>query len=107
MARPITFLSDYGLEDEFVGVCHAVIARIAPDARVVDLTHGIPRHDVRTGALVLARALPYAPAGVPLAVVDREVGAERRGVAIRCAEDGRFLVGPDNGVLMLAAAAFG
>src|SRR3954451_20642207 len=104
---PITFLSDYGLVDEFVGVCHAVIARIAPDARVIDLTHGIPRHDVRTGALVLARALPYAPAGVHLAVVDPEVGAERRGVAIRCAEDGRFLVGPDNGVLMLAAAAFG
>src|SRR4051812_45809684 len=104
---PVTFLSDYGLADEFVGVCHAVIARIAPDARVVDLTHGIPRHDVRTGALVLARALPYAPAGVHLAVVDPEVGAERRGVAIRCAEDGRFLVGPDNGLLMAAAAAFG
>src|SRR4051812_34475340 len=104
---PVTFLSDYGHVDEFVGVCHAVIARIAPDARVIDLTHGIPRHDTRTGALVLARALPYAPPGVHLAVVDPEVGAERRGVAIRCAEEGRFLVGPDNGVLMPAAAAFG
>ena len=105
--RPVTFLSDYGLTDEFVGVCHAVIARIAPEARVIDLTHGVPRHDVRTGALVLARALPYAPPGVHLAVVDPEVGAERRGVAIRCAEEGRFLVGPDNGLLMPAAAAFG
>src|SRR3954469_3218468 len=104
---PVTFLSDYGLVDEFVGVCHAVIARIAPEARVIDLTHGIPRHDARTGALVLARALPYAPPGVHLAVVDPEVGAERRGVAIRCAEEGRFLVGPDNGLLMPAAAAFG
>src|SRR3954471_21763461 len=104
---PVTFLSDYGLADEFVGVCHAVIARIAPEVRVIDLTHGIPRHDVRTGALVLARALPYAPAGVHLAVVDPEVGAERRGIAIRCADEGRLLVGPDNGVLMPAAAAFG
>jgi S-adenosylmethionine hydrolase len=103
----VTFLSDYGLDDDFVGVCHAVIARIAPQARVIDLTHGVPRHDVRTGALTLARALPYAPAGVHLAVVDPEVGAERRAVAIRCADEDRILVGPDNGVLMLAAAAFG
>jgi len=103
----VTFLSDYGLADDFVGVCHAVIARIAPDARVIDLTHGIPRHDVRTGALTLARALPYAPPGVHLAVVDPEVGAERRAVAIRCAEQDRVLVGPDNGLLMPAAATFG
>jgi S-adenosylmethionine hydrolase len=103
----ITFLSDYGLADDFVGVVHAVIARIAPDARVIDLTHGIPRHDVRTGALTLARALPFAPAGVHLAVVDPEVGAERRSVAIRCAEDARILVGPDNGLLAAAALAFG
>src|SRR3954453_14492972 len=85
---PVTFLSDYGLADEFVGVCHAVIARIAPEARIIDLTHGIARHDVRTGALVLARALPYAPPGVHLAVVAPEVGAEPRGVAIRRAEEG-------------------
>src|SRR3954452_15883389 len=104
---PVTFLSDYGLTDDFVGVCHAVIARIAPEARVIDLTHGIPRHDVRTGALTLARALPYAPAGVHLAVVDPEVGTERRAVAIRCGDEGRVLVGPDNGLLMPAAAALG
>src|SRR6476646_7057357 len=103
----ITFLSDYGLEDEFAGVCHAVIARIAPEARVIDLTHGIPRHDVRTAALTLSRALPYAPPGVHLAVVDPEVGAERRAVAIRCAEEGRLLVGPDNGLLIPAAQALG
>ena len=104
---PVTFLSDYGRSDDFVGVCHAVIARIAPETRVIDITHGVPRHDVRTAALMLARALPYAPPGVHLAVVDPEVGAERRGVAIRCAEEGRLLVGPDNGVLMPAAEAFG
>jgi S-adenosylmethionine hydrolase len=103
----VTFLSDYGLADDFVGVCHAVIARIAPEARVIDLTHGVPRHDVRTGALTLSRALPYAPAGVHLAVVDPEVGAERRAVAIRCRDEDRILVGPDNGLLMPAADVFG
>ncbi len=103
----VTFLSDYGLDDDFVGVCHGVIARIAPRARVIDVTHGIERHDVRAGALVLARALPYMPAGVHLAVVDPEVGAERRAVALRCAGEERVLVGPDNGLLSLAATRFG
>jgi S-adenosyl-L-methionine hydrolase (adenosine-forming) len=103
----ISFLSDYGREDDFVGVCHGVMARIAPEARVIDVTHGIPRHNVRAGALVLRNALPYMPAGVHLAIVDPEVGAERRAVAIRCAEDDRILVGPDNGVLSLAVERFG
>lgn len=103
----VTFLSDYGLDDDFVGVCHGVIARIAPQARVIDVTHGIERHDVRAGALVLGRALPFMPAGVHLAVVDPEVGAERRAVALRCADEERLLVGPDNGLLSLAAARFG
>lgn len=107
MARPITFLSDYGLDDDFVGVCHGVIARIAADARVIDLSHGVPRHDVRTGALLLRRALPYTPAGVHLAVVDPEVGAERRAIALRTADEDRVLVGPDNGLLSLAAQRFG
>jgi S-adenosylmethionine hydrolase len=88
-------------------VCHGVIARIAPDARVIDVTHGIPRHDVRSGALVLRRALPYFPAGVHLAVVDPEVGAKRRAVALRTAEEDRLLVGPDNGLLLPAANRFG
>jgi S-adenosylmethionine hydrolase len=107
MARPITFLSDYGTDDEFAGVCRAVIARVAPDVRVIDLTHGIRRHDVRDGAIALANALPFAPAGVHLAVVDPGVGTARRPVAVRVAEDDRVLVGPDNGLLSLACDRLG
>jgi S-adenosylmethionine hydrolase len=98
----ITFMSDYGLEDDFVGVCHAVIAGICPEARVIDLVHWVPRGDVRTGAVILRGALPYLPAGVHVAVVDPGVGTDRRAVALRVAE-GRLLVGPDNGLLSLAA----
>jgi S-adenosyl-L-methionine hydrolase (adenosine-forming) len=103
-ARPITFLSDYGLSDEFVGVVHGVIAEICPAAAVIDISHGVPRQDVQAGALMLARALPYVPAGVHLAVVDPEVGARRRAVALRCGD--RLLVGPDNGLLIPAAERF-
>lgn len=106
-ARPISFLSDYGYEDEFTGVCRGVIASIAPEARVIDLSHGIERGDVRGGALMLARAVPFCPPGVHLAVVDPGVGGERRGVALRVADDERFLVGPDNGLLALVAARLG
>jgi hypothetical protein len=102
----ITFLSDYGLEDDFVGVCHGVIAGICPGATVIDLTHGIARGDVRAGALILRNGLRYVPRGVHLAVVDPGVGSERRGVALRLG-DGRLLVGPDNGLLSLAAEAGG
>jgi S-adenosylmethionine hydrolase len=101
-APVITFLSDYGLEDDFVGICHGVIARLCPEARVIDLTHGIPRQDVRRGALVLLGALAYTPVSVHLAVVDPDVGAERRAIALRLADD-RLMVGPDNGLLSLAA----
>jgi S-adenosylmethionine hydrolase len=107
MARVISFLTDYGHDDDFVGVCHGVMARIAPEARVIDITHGIPRHDIRSGAIVLRRALPYLPAGVHVAVVDPDVGSERRAIAIRTAEDDRILVGPDNGLLLPAAHRFG
>lgn len=103
----VTFLSDYGLADDFVGVCHGVMARIAPGVRVIDVTHGIERHDVRTGALVLRRALDYVPAGVHVAVVDPGVGSRRRAVALRCRDGDRLLVGPDNGLLWLAAERFG
>ncbi len=103
----VTFLSDYGLDDDFVGVCHGVIARIAPAVRVIDVTHGIARHDVRGGALVLRRALQYMPPGVHLAVVDPGVGSDRRAVALRCGDGDRLLVGPDNGLLWLAAQRFG
>jgi S-adenosylmethionine hydrolase len=98
----LTLLTDYGQADEFVGVCHAVARGILPpDVPVIDLTHGIARHDVRHGALSLRNALPYAPVGVHVAVVDPQVGTERRALAVRCA-DGRVLVGPDNGLLSLA-----
>jgi S-adenosylmethionine hydrolase len=83
------------------------MARIAPDARVIDITHGIPRHDIRSGAIVLRRALPYLPAGVHVAVVDPDVGSERRAVALRTSEEDRILVGPDNGLLLPAAQRFG
>ena len=102
----ITFLSDYGLEDDFVGICHGVMARLCPQARIIDITHGTPRHDALAGAITLAGALPYTPSGVHLAVVDPDVGAERRAVALRLA-DQRMLVGPDNGVLSLAAEQSG
>jgi S-adenosylmethionine hydrolase len=105
-APTVTFLSDYGLDDDFVGICHGVIATICPEARVIDLTHGVGRHDVRAGAVILAGALPYVPVGVHLAVVDPDVGAERRAVALRLA-DGRILVGPDNGLLWPSADAGG
>jgi S-adenosylmethionine hydrolase len=103
----VTFLSDYGHLDEFVGVCHGVIVRRCPTARVIDVTHAIPNHDVRAGAIMLRAALPYLPAGVHLAIVDPGVSAAgphaRRAVAIRTAEQNQLLVGPDNGLLMPAA----
>jgi S-adenosylmethionine hydrolase len=104
--RPITFLSDYGYEDEFAGVCRAVISQIAPGAALIDLTHGIARQDVRQGAIALANALPSCPPGVHLAVVDPGVGSDRRAVAVESAE-GRFLVGPDNGLLSRALDRLG
>ena len=102
----VSLLTDYGHEDEFVGVCHAVIRRIAPDAPIVDLTHGIARYGVREGAIVLRNSLPYIPVGVHVGIVDPQVGTERRGVAVRTG-DGRTLVGPDNGLLSLAWEACG
>jgi S-adenosyl-L-methionine hydrolase (adenosine-forming) len=99
-------LSDYGHDDDFVGVCHGVMAGIAPEARVIDITHGLPRHGVRAGALILRNTLSYMPAGIHLAVVDPEVGSQRRPVALRLADE-RILVGPDNGLLDLAARRFG
>jgi S-adenosylmethionine hydrolase len=97
----VTLLTDYGHASEFAGVCRGVIARIAPEARIIDITHGIERHSIRHGAVVLRNSLPYMPVGVHVAVVDPQVGTERRAVALRCG-DGRVLVGPDNGLLSLA-----
>jgi S-adenosyl-L-methionine hydrolase (adenosine-forming) len=102
----ITFLTDFGLQDEFVGTCHGVIAGIAPDVRVIDVAHGISPQAVLQGALVLRNTTPYMPVGVHLAVVDPDVGGNRRAVAVRT-RDGRTFVGPDNGLLMLAADEIG
>jgi hypothetical protein len=96
------FLSDLGLKDEFVGVCHSVITRIAPDARIVDLSHGVPPMNVLIGAVLLADAIPYVPAdAVLLGVVDPGVGTDRKAVVVQ-ASNGTLLVGPDNGLLSLA-----
>jgi S-adenosyl-L-methionine hydrolase (adenosine-forming) len=102
----ITFLTDFGLHDDFVGTCHGVMAKIAPDARVIDVTHGIRPGHVLQGALVLANTLPYMPAGVHLAVVDPGVGSGRRALALRDHE-GRIHVGPDNGLLLPGTERFG
>ena len=102
----ICFLTDFGLQDDFVGTCHGVIARIAPGARVIDVTHGIPATAVLQGALVLSSTLPYMPVGVHLAVVDPGVGGARRPLALKDAE-GRLFVGPDNGLLLPAAERAG
>jgi S-adenosyl-L-methionine hydrolase (adenosine-forming) len=102
----ITFLSDFGLQDDFVGTCHGVIKRIAPEAEIIDITHGIPPQHVLQGALVLSNTLPYMPEGVHLAVVDPGVGGHRRPLALRTV-DGRLLVGPDNGLLVPAAERLG
>src|ERR687883_1789846 len=106
MARFVTFLSDFGLEDEFVGTCHGVIKRIAPEVQIIDITHGIPPQNVLHGALVLAKTLEYMPLGVHLAVVDPGVGSARRPLALEDAE-GRLYVGPDNGLLVPAVEAGG
>jgi S-adenosyl-L-methionine hydrolase (adenosine-forming) len=107
VTRPIVFITDYGRADEFVGVCHGVIARIAPDARIIDLTHDIPRQDVMRGALTLARATTYMPTdAIYVGVVDPGVGTERRSIAVETAT-GALLVGPDNGLLSAAWAALG
>jgi S-adenosylmethionine hydrolase len=103
----ITFLSDYGTGDEFVGVVHSVIRSIAPHVTVIDLTHEIPPYDVRAGSLTLGRAAQYLCPGVVLAVVDPGVGTERRGVAIEVGDGQSYLVGPDNGLLASAVAMSG
>ena len=102
----VTFLSDFGLQDDFVGTCHGVIKTIAPDVQIIDVTHGIAPQHVLQGALVLANTTPYMPVGVHLAVVDPGVGSSRRPLALRSG-DGRLFVGPDNGLLVPAAERLG
>ena len=104
--RTIVFLSDFGYRNEWVGICHAVMNRIAPASPIVDLSHGIPPLDVRGGAVLLVDSLPYLAAdAVVLAIVDPSVGRDRD-IALEAA-DGRLIVGPDNGLLAPAASALG
>jgi len=107
--RTVFFLSDFGTQDEFVGVVHAVIQLRAPGTTVIDLTHHVPPFDVRAGSHTLVRAVPHLGAGVVLGVVDPGVGTSRRGVALevrRPASGGTLrFVGPDNGLLVAAAEA--
>jgi S-adenosylmethionine hydrolase len=104
----VSFLSDYGWVDEFVGVVHSVIRSIAPHVTVVDICHEIGPHDVRAGSLTLVRAVQYLAPGVVLAVVDPGVGTDRRALAVEAGDDGEAVfVGPDNGLLAAAVAMVG
>jgi len=103
----VSFLSDYGTTDEFVGVVHSVIRDLAPHARVIDLTHGVAPFDVRAGSLALARSISYVAAGVVLAVVDPGVATARKAIAVEVAGGEGVLVGPDNGLLAPAVALAG
>jgi hypothetical protein len=102
----VTFVSDYGLEDEFVGVCHGVMLRVAPHLQVVHVHHNILRQDIRHGAIVLRQSVPYLPDSIHLAVVDPSVGSTRKAIVVETGW-GEIYVGPDNGLLMPAAAASG
>ncbi|MGH8927022.1 MAG: SAM hydrolase/SAM-dependent halogenase family protein, partial [Acidimicrobiia bacterium] len=105
MGLPVSFLSDFGLLDEYVGVVHGVIYRVSPGSRVIDITHAIPAGDVRAGALALTRAVQYLPSGVVLALVDPGVGTSR--MALAAETEAGFFVGPDNGLLSPAVAMVG
>ena len=105
--KPVVFLTDFGLADPFVGTCHAVLRRIEPSLEIIDLSHGIAPQNVLQGALALHDAAPFLPAdAVVVAVVDPGVGSSRRAIAVR-GGDRRFWIGPDNGLLLLAAERVG
>lgn len=107
MHSHISLLTDYGLNDEFVGVMKSVLADMAPQARITDLSHGIPAFDVRAGSLALARAVQYVPAGIIIAVVDPGVGSARRAIAVEVAGGRGIFLGPDNGLLASGIAMAG
>jgi hypothetical protein len=107
MHSHISLLTDYGTNDEFVGVMKSVITDMAPHVRITDLTHGVAAFDVRAGSLALARAIQYVPAGIVIAVVDPGVGSSRRAIAVEVAGGTGVLLGPDNGLLTSAAAMAG
>jgi len=103
METPIvTLLSDFGLKDPYVAEMKAVIMRICPEARIIDVSHDIEKFNIRMGAFVLASAAPYFPKGtIHVAVVDPGVGTKRRPILIEASH--ALYVGPDNGLLLLAA----
>ncbi len=103
----ISFLSDFGIKDEFVGVVHSVFRSIAPQVEVIDITHGIPAHDVKAGSLALARSVEYLCPGIVVAVVDPGVGTDRKRIAVEVGEGESILIGPDNGLLAPAVAMVG
>lgn len=103
----VSFLSDYGLVDEFVGVVASVIRSLAPHVGVVDITHNVAAHDVRAGSLALVRSVQYMAPGIVLAVVDPGVGTDRRAVAVEVGDGEAVFVGPDNGLLAPAVAMVG
>ncbi|MEY3978447.1 MAG: hypothetical protein RLZZ284_1303 [Actinomycetota bacterium] len=103
----ISFLSDYGTRDEFVGIVKSVIADLAPHVRMIDLTHEIAPFDVRAGSLALARCISYVPNGIVLAVVDPGVGTARRPIAVSVGGGRGVLIGPDNGLLSMGVALAG
>jgi S-adenosylmethionine hydrolase len=102
----VTLLSDFGTRDTYAGVVEGAILRVAPQARVLHLTHGVAAGDVAQGARALADALPHVPVGIHVAVVDPGVGTDRRAIVLSSG-DGRRLVGPDNGLLVTAAERCG
>jgi S-adenosyl-L-methionine hydrolase (adenosine-forming) len=102
----VTFTSDYGLEDEFVGVCHGVILMLAPHVRIVDVHHNILRQQIQHGAVVLEQSIKFLPEGVHLAVVDPSVGSARRPIVVET-RSGQIFVGPDNGLLFPASVECG
>lgn len=102
----ITLTTDFGTDDWFVGTMKGVILDIAPTARLVDITHGIPHHDIRAGAFALGSSSHFFPRGtIHVAVVDPGVGSDRAPIAIRAGD--HFFVGPDNGILSWAAQRLG
>ena len=105
-AALISLLTDFGARDPSAAILHGVIASIAPDARIIDISHEVRKFAVRDGALLLWCALPYLPVGVHVAVVDPGVGTARRPVALR-ARRGDVLIGPDNGLLLAGAERLG
>ena len=107
MHNHVSLLTDYGLNDEFVGVMKSVLIDMAPHVRITDLTHGVPAFDVRAGSLALARAVQYVPPGIVIAVVDPGVGSSRRAIAVEVAGGRGIFLGPDNGLLGSGVAMAG